>query len=144
LTWIVTKHILFGGEGATMKILIIDDSGVMRRIHMNALREHKVDDADMLEAEDGAKALQMAQSEQIDLFLVDWNMPRLNGLQLVQTLRTMEQYRETPIIMITSEAAKYNVVEAIKVGVTNYLVKPVRAKQIWEKIGKYFEGMSGS
>ena len=83
----------------------------MRRIHMNALREHKVGDADMLEAEDGAKALQIAQSEQIDLFLVDWNMPRLNGLQLVQTLRAMEDYRETPIIMITSEAAKYNVVE---------------------------------
>ncbi len=123
-----------------MKILIIDDSGVMRRIHMNALREHKVDDADMIEAEDGARALKLAHDEPIDLFLVDWNMPRLDGLQLVQTLRAMEQYRETPIIMITSEAAKYNVVEAVKAGVTNYLVKPVRPDQIWEKIGKYFEG----
>lgn len=112
----------------------------MRRIHMNALREHNVDDADMLQAEDGAQALQMAHAEQIDLFLVDWNMPRLDGLQLVQTLRAMEEYRETPIIMITSEAAKYNVVEAVKAGVTNYLVKPVKANQIWEKIGKYFQG----
>lgn len=97
-----------------MKILIIDDSGVMRRVHMNALREHNVDDADMIEAEDGAKALQLAHTEQIDFFLVDWNMPRLDGLRLVQTLRAMEEYRETPIIMITSEAAKYNVVEAVK------------------------------
>ena len=122
-----------------MKVLIIDDSGVMRRIHMNALREHNVNDADMIEAEDGAKALQIAKEEQVDLFLVDWNMPRLNGLQLVQTLRSMDQYEKTPIIMITSEAAKYNVVEAIKVGVTNYIVKPVKGNQIWEKIGKYFK-----
>lgn len=125
-----------------MKVLIIDDSGVMRRIHMNALREHHVEDADMIEAEDGARALQVAKDEEIDLFLVDWNMPRLNGLQLVQTLRAMDRYEKTPIIMITSEAAKYNVVEAIKAGVTNYIVKPVKGNQIWEKIGKYFEGAS--
>jgi len=123
-----------------VKVLIIDDSGVMRRIHMNALREHNVDDADMIQAEDGATALQLAQSEKIDLFLVDWNMPRLNGLELVQTLRIMEEYEKTPIIMITSEAARYSVVEAVKAGVTNYLVKPVKANQIWEKIGKYFTG----
>lgn len=125
-----------------MKVLIIDDSGVMRRIHMNALREHSVDDADMIEAENGAKALQIAKEQDIDLFLVDWNMPKLNGLQLVQTLRSMDRYETTPIIMITSEAAKYNVVEAIKVGVTNYIVKPVKGDRIWEKIGKYFTGAS--
>lgn len=107
---------------------------------MNALRDHNVADAEMLEAEDGAKALELAKDGDVDLFLVDWNMPRLNGLQLVQTLRAMEEYRETPIIMITSEAAKYNVVEAVKAGVTNYIVKPVRGNQIWEKIGKYFPG----
>jgi len=67
-------------------------------------------------------------------------MPRLNGLELVQTLRVMEEYEKTPIIMITSEAARYSVVEAVKAGVTNYLVKPVKANQIWEKIGKYFTG----
>ena len=110
----------------------------MRRIHINALRDRGINDADMFEAEDGAKALQIAESEDIDLFMVDWNMPRLDGLSLVKKLRTMDEYRETPIIMITSEAAKYNVVEAIKAGVTNYIVKPVKGDVIWEKIGKYF------
>ena len=123
-----------------VKILIIDDSGVMRRIHINALREHGIQDADMFEAEDGERALKIAESEDIDLFMVDWNMPRLDGLQLVKKLREREEYRETPIIMITSEAAKYNVVEAVKAGVTNYIVKPVKGDVIWEKIGKYFTG----
>jgi len=121
-----------------MKVLIIDDSGVMRRIHMNALREHHVDDADMLEAEDGAKALALALEHKIDLFLVDWNMPKLDGLGLVKRLRSMPNYEHTPIIMITSEAAKYNVMEAVKAGVTNYIIKPVKGNVIWEKIGKDF------
>ena len=121
-----------------MKVLIIDDSGVMRRIHINVLREHNIDDSDMFEAEDGAKAYEIAQTEDIDLFLVDWNMPKLDGLELVKKLRFMEKYADTPIIMITSEAARYNVVEAVKAGVTNYVVKPIRGNLLWDKIGKYF------
>jgi two-component system chemotaxis response regulator CheY len=97
-----------------LKVLIIDDSGVMRRIRANLPREHDLDDSDMFEAEDGAAALEMAQSEDIGLFLVDWNMPKLDGLSLAKKLRAMEQYSETPIIMNTSEAAKYNVVDAVK------------------------------
>lgn len=121
-----------------MKVMIIDDSGVMRRIHANTLKEHGVDAADMLEAEDGAVALDLAERNDVDLFIVDWNMPRLDGLALVQKLRGMNEYAETPIIMVTSEAAKYHVVEAIKAGVTNYIVKPVRGDTLWQKIGKYF------
>ena len=120
-----------------MKVLIIDDSGVMRRIHMNALREHGIPDADMLEAEDGEKAFELARAEDIDMFLVDWNMPRVNGLNLVKKLRAMDKYKQTPIIMITSEAAKYNVVEAVEAGVTNYVVKPIQGSHLWQKIGKY-------
>ena len=122
-----------------MRILIVDDSGVMRRIHMNTLREHAISDVDMLEAEDGAQALTMAASDSIDLFLLDWNMPNVNGLEFVKKLRSIERYKETPVIMITSEAAKYNVTEAIKAGVTNYIVKPVGGRTLWEKIGKYFD-----
>lgn len=120
-----------------MKILIIDDSGVMRRIHTNVLRENNIDDADIHEAEDGAAAYEIAQKEDIDLFLVDWNMPKINGLELVKKLRFMDKYAETPIIMITSEAAKYNVVDAIKAGVTNYVVKPIHGNVLWNKIKKY-------
>ena len=122
-----------------MKILVIDDSGVMRRIHINALREHDVNDADILEANNGETALEIAQMEHIDLFLVDWNMPKLDGLELVNTLRLMDEYAKTPIIMITSERANYNVIDAIKAGVTNYIVKPIRGDVMWEKIGKYFQ-----
>lgn len=122
-----------------MTVLIIDDSGVMRRIHANTLKEHGVEAADLREAEDGAAALEIAERTDIDLFLVDWNMPKLDGLALVKKLREKPEYAETPIIMVTSEAAKYHVVEAIKAGVTNYVVKPVHGNILWEKIGKYFE-----
>ena len=122
-----------------MKVLIIDDSGVMRRIHANTLREHGVDSGDLVEAEDGSIALDIAERNDIDLFLVDWNMPKLDGLALVKKLRSRPEYSETPIIMVTSEAAKYHVVEAIKAGVTNYIVKPIRGETLWQKIGKYFE-----
>lgn len=120
-----------------MNILIIDDSGVMRRIHRNTLIDHHVDDSGLLEAEDGARALAMAREQQIDMFLVDWNMPELDGLDLVKTLRRMPQYADTPIIMITSEAAKYNVMEAIRAGVSDYIVKPIRGEIMWQKIEKY-------
>jgi two-component system chemotaxis response regulator CheY len=120
-----------------MKILVIEDSGVMRRIHKNTLLEKKIKEEDIIEAKDGSEALEIAEKETIDLFLVDWNMPKLNGLTLVKYLRSMNKYQETPIIMVTSEAAKYNVMEAIEAGVTNYVVKPVRGDTLWEKIKKY-------
>jgi two-component system chemotaxis response regulator CheY len=123
-----------------MTILIVDDSGVMRRIHKGILLEHGVAEADILEAEDGKAALAIAREKTIGLFLVDWNMPNLNGLDFVRTLRGMDAYKATPIVMITSEAAKYNVVEAIQAGVTNYVVKPIKGKALFEKIGKFLEG----
>lgn len=121
-----------------MNILIIDDSGVMRRIHRNTLIEHKVDDSGVIEAEDGAKALKIAMETRIDVFIVDWNMPHLDGLELVKKLRAMPQYKEAPVIMVTSEAAKYNVLDAIKAGVSDYVVKPIHGDVMWEKISQYF------
>lgn len=123
---------------ASMKILIVDDSEVMRRIHKNTLKEQRIPEESMLEAADGAEALQIAIAEQVDLFLVDWNMPKMDGLSFVKKLRGMDTYSETPIIMITSEAAKYNVIEAINAGVTNYVVKPIRGTVLWDKISPYF------
>lgn len=121
-----------------MRILIIDDSMVMRNIHKNILLENKIPEGSFLEAQDGTTALMLARKEPIDIFLVDWNMPGLDGLSLLKTLRTMDQYNTTPIIMITSEAAKYNVMEAIEAGVTDYIVKPIKDRVLWEKIQKYF------
>ncbi len=122
-----------------MKFLVVEDSGVMQRIHSNTLKDNNIREEDILTVGDGEEALRKANEEDIDIFLVDWNMPKLNGLKLVQVLRSMDKYKETPIIMITSEAAKYNVVEAINAGVTNYIIKPVHGNTLWEKIKKYIK-----
>jgi two-component system, chemotaxis family, chemotaxis protein CheY len=122
-----------------MNILIVDDSGVMRRIHKGILLEHGVAESDIIEAEDGRVALEVSAARHIDLFLVDWNMPKLNGVEFVRKIRAIESYKETPIIMITSEAARYMVVEAIQAGVTNYVVKPVKGNALFEKIGKFLQ-----
>jgi two-component system, chemotaxis family, chemotaxis protein CheY len=120
-----------------MNILIIDDSMVMRNINKNILLEHKVAEESIICAGDGEQALKITKENDISLFLVDWNMPKLDGLGFVKKIREMEQHKNTPIIMITSEAAKYMVVEAVKAGVTNYIVKPIKSNVLWEKIEKY-------
>lgn len=120
-----------------MKILVIDDAMVMRNIHKNALIDINVKEENIFEAGDGANALTMAEKDKFDLFLVDWNMPGLNGIQFVKRIRQMGKYSMTPIIMVTSEAAKYNIMEAIEAGVTSYIVKPIRGNVLVEKISKY-------
>jgi two-component system chemotaxis response regulator CheY len=122
-----------------MKFLIIDDSMVIRNIHKNLLKEKKFSEEGIFEADNGDTALEIAEKEKIDVFLVDWNMPGINGLEFVKKIRAMPDYSETPIIMVTSEAAKYNVVEAIEAGVTNYIVKPIHGDVLWSKISKYLE-----
>ena len=120
-----------------MQFLIIDDSMVIRSIHKNVLKENNINDADIFEAENGNTAIEIAQKEDIGLFLVDWNMPGLNGLEFVKRIRSWPKYAETPIIMVTSEAAKYNVMEAIDAGATNYIVKPIHGDLLWSKISRY-------
>jgi two-component system chemotaxis response regulator CheY len=120
-----------------MNFLIVDDSMVIRNIHKNVLKEKKISEDGIFEADNGAAALEIAEKENIDLFLVDWNMPGINGLDLVKKIRALQKYTETPIIMVTSEAAKYMVVEAIDAGVTNYIVKPIHGDVLWNKISKY-------
>ena len=126
-----------------MNVLIIDDSAVMRRIHRNTLAEHGVPEESIFEASDGEAALRIAGERAIDLFLVDWNMPKLDGFELVKRLRAGSRYATTPIIMITSEAAKYNVMDAINAGVTNYVVKPIKGDVLWQKLSKYVDPRSG-
>jgi two-component system, chemotaxis family, chemotaxis protein CheY len=127
-----------------MNVLVIDDSAVMRRIHRNTLTEHGIKEGDIFEASDGEAALKIAKERLIGLFLVDWNMPKLDGFQLVKALRAIPHYATTPIIMITSEAAKYNVMEAINAGVTNYVVKPIKGDVLWQKLSKFIGPQSDS
>ncbi|MBN2617861.1 MAG: response regulator [Spirochaetales bacterium] len=117
-----------------MKILVVDDSRIMRTIVKNSLLQNNSALYSFLEADNGVDAFNILEREHVDLLLVDWNMPHLNGLDLVKELRILPKYKNLPIIMITSEAAKYNVIEAVKAGVNDYLVKPVDDKKLLLKI----------
>ncbi len=116
-----------------MKILVVDDSSTMRRIIKNTLGRlgHK----DLLEAEDGVVAWDvMSKNSDIDILITDWNMPEMNGLQLVQKVRAEEKYVDLPIIMVTTEGGKTEVITALKAGVNNYIVKPFTPQILQEKL----------
>lgn len=117
-----------------MKVLVVDDSRIMRNIVKNSLLKNKKENYEFLEAENGVDALNILKNNDIEILLVDWNMPHLNGLELIKQLRSNDKYRALPIIMITSEAAKYNVIEAVKAGVNDYLIKPIKDDKLIEKI----------
>ncbi len=120
-----------------MKVLVVDDSQVIRRILTNILNDLKAENVEIIEAGDGKEALDVLTSGIIDLVLLDWNMPKMNGLDLIKTVRKMPDYEKTPIIMITSEAAKYNVMEAIKAGVSDYVVKPIKSVELIQKLKQF-------
>ena len=117
-----------------MDILVVDDSRIMRNIVKNSLSQDKNQFFNFVEASNGADAFNILEREHIDLLLLDWNMPQLNGLDLVKKLRSNDKFTKLPIIMITSEAAKYNVIEAVKAGVNDYLIKPIADKDLIKKI----------
>jgi len=116
-----------------MNFLIVDDSKTSRNININMIREVRTGDV-FYEATNGKEALDIMKFKRVDLVVLDWNMPELDGLQFVQIVRNMEKYKELPIIMVTSNASKHDVTAAIKAGITNYVVKPVLGMSLWEKI----------
>ena len=89
-----------------------------------------------LEASNGKEALLHVQNQKVDLVLLDWNMPELSGIDFLKQVRAQPDYAQIPIIMVTSEAAKYNVIEALKTGATDYIIKPVSEKNFREKMSK--------
>ncbi len=113
-----------------MKILVVDDSVVMRRIMMNALSQSGMTDID--QAADGAEGVSKVMADDYDLVLMDWNMPNLLGIDAVRQIRA--KGKEVPIIMVTTEAEKSRVVEALKAGANNYVIKPFQPKVIISKI----------
>lgn len=115
-----------------MKILLVDDSRTIRNIQKNVLKE--LGHTDLLEAEDGAKGLTVFAENKVDLILVDWNMPHMDGISMVKKIR--ETNKDIPIIMCTTEAEKTRVLEAIKAGVNNYIVKPFTVDSLGEKINQ--------
>ena len=123
-----------------MKILVVDDSSTMRRIIKNTLSKIGFEDAD--EAEDGADALKKMGG--IELVVTDWNMPNMDGLTLVKTLRSNPVFKNVPIIMVTTEAAKNEIIEAIKAGVNNYVIKPFTQEVFKQKIEQVMSGVKPS
>lgn len=121
----------------SLKILTVDDFSTMRRIIRNILRQ--LGYSNITEAEDGAAALEVLQQQEIDFVISDWNMPKMTGLELLRAIRTDEKLHKIPVLMVTAEALKENVVEAVKAGVNGYIVKPFTAETLKEKIDAIFE-----
>jgi two-component system chemotaxis response regulator CheY len=117
-----------------MRILIVDDSSTMRRIIGNVVMQLGYSKDDFDEAEDGVKAWKMLGESQYDVILTDWNMPNMNGLDLVKKARSEGNHKKIPIIMITTEGGKGEVITALKAGVNNYIVKPFNAQVLKEKL----------
>jgi len=125
------------GLDLSMTVLIVDDFATMRRILKNIFR--KLGYSSIIEADDGTTALEALKKEKVDLIVSDWNMPKMSGLDLLKTIRASSQYKDTPFLMVTAEAQKKNVIDAVEAGVSNYIVKPFSQEQILDKLEKIFE-----
>ncbi|MEA3486123.1 MAG: chemotaxis response regulator CheY [Thermodesulfobacteriota bacterium] len=120
-----------------MKILVVDDFATMRKIIKNLLKQAGYQN--IVEAEDGGAALKTLQSQKVDFIISDWNMPNMNGLEFLTAVRTDSELSSLPFLMVTAEALQENVVQAVKAGVSNYIVKPFTAEVLNEKIEKIIE-----
>lgn len=115
-----------------MKFLVVDDSSTMRRIVCNALRD--LGHTDLVEAADGAEALDQLEATRPDFVVTDWNMPNVNGLELTRSIRGHAEFGTLPILMITTRGMKEDVLAAMQARVNNYVVKPFTPQVLGEKI----------
>lgn len=120
-----------------MKILIVDDFSTMRRIIKNLLRD--LGFTNTVEADDGTTALPILQTGTIDFLVTDWNMPGMTGIELLRAVRADEKLKTTPVLMVTAEAKRDQIIAAAQAGVNGYVVKPFTAVALKEKIEKIFE-----
>ena len=120
-----------------MKILIVDDFSTMRRIIKNLLRD--LGFTNTVEADDGVTAIPILNSGSIDFLVTDWNMPGMTGIDLLRHVRADEKLKSLPVLMVTAEAKREQIIEAAQAGVNGYVVKPFTALALKEKIEKIFE-----
>ena len=120
-----------------MKILVVDDMSTMRRIVKNILKQLGFNNLE--EAENGQEALTKLQADHYGFVVSDWNMPVMMGIDLLRAIRADEKLKAIPVLMVTAEAQKENLMEAVKAGVSNYVVKPFTAETMQEKINKIFK-----
>jgi two-component system chemotaxis response regulator CheY len=120
-----------------VKILVVDDFSTMRRIVKNLLRELTYTESD--EAENGQEALHKLRAGMFDFVITDWNMPVMNGLELLTEIRKDPTLKHLPVLMITAEAKKENIIAAAQAGASGYIVKPFTAATLEEKINKILQ-----
>jgi len=116
-----------------MKLLVVDDSAIIRKIIKAAA---DVLQMDTIEAEDGVEALEKLAEyyEEIDLILLDWNMPELNGYDVLVEIKSSDRYRHIPVMMVTTEGQRSSIVAAVRAGAANYLTKPFTVEELASKI----------
>jgi len=120
-----------------MKILVVDDMLTMRRIVKNIMKQ--LGFANVEEAENGQEALEKLRAESFGFVISDWNMPVMTGIDLLRAIRADDKLKTIPLLMVTAEAQKENLIEAIQAGVSNYIVKPFTAEVLQEKMNKIFK-----
>jgi two-component system chemotaxis response regulator CheY len=122
---------------SNLKFLVVDDFATMRRIIRNLLKELGFSNVD--EAEDGVNALQKLKTDRFDFVVSDWNMPNMTGIDLLRSIRADEQLKTLPVLMVTAEAKKENIIAAAQAGASGYVVKPFTAATLDEKLKKIFQ-----
>jgi two-component system, chemotaxis family, chemotaxis protein CheY len=120
-----------------MKILVVDDMSTMRRIVKNILKQLGFNNLE--EAENGQEALTKLKADTYGFVVSDWNMPIMMGIDMLRAIRADEKLKKIPVLMVTAEAQKENLMEAVQAGVSNYVVKPFTAETMQEKINKIFK-----
>ncbi|MDT3693015.1 MAG: response regulator [Mucispirillum sp.] len=123
--------------GYAHSIITVDDSSTMRRIIKNTLQ--KLGFETILEAGNGVEALEVMSKNKVDMIVTDWNMPEMDGLTFVKAVRAKDEYKDLPILMITTEAAKEDILTALRSGVNNYVVKPFTPETLQEKVFKLLD-----
>lgn len=125
-----------------LKFLIVDDYSTMRRIIKNLL--HDLGYANVTEADDGNTALPLLQNGNFDFLITDWNMPGMAGLDLLKAVRANEKLKKLPVLMLTAEAKREQIVEAAQAGVSGYVIKPFTAQTLKEKIDKILQNQAAN
>jgi len=123
-----------------IKILVVDDFGTMRKVIRNLLKQSGYEN--VTEAEDGVVALNILKTRKVDFVISDWNMPNMTGIELLRSVRADAELSKTPFLMVTAESLKENVVEAVKAGVSDYIVKPFTHEVLGEKIDKIMKNVN--
>ena len=122
------------------RFLVVDDFSTMRRIVRNLLKE--LGFVNVQEAEDGVDALKKLRADTFDFVVSDWNMPNMTGIELLREIRKDEKLKTLPVLMVTAEAKRENIIEAAQAGASGYVVKPFTAATLDEKLKKIFQNMN--